>query len=194
MASANRASDLAASVSSKRSTKRPPPRRASSALSRAVRALPIWMRPVGDGAKRTTWPVMPRLCRTGPERATGTRIARSRARQVPATGHTDPSFSQAGQNAWTEHRSTLRTAQDKALMNKPYRHGRYPVAPGIWLVAASKEQSKRQARKREQPPAEHAAGQRLAGASGLRQSVTFRSRLQCRLFRPRARQPRPGPL
>ena len=42
------------SVSSKRRMNVPPRRRANSQLSRAVRALPIWMRPVGEGAKRTT--------------------------------------------------------------------------------------------------------------------------------------------
>ena len=41
------------SVSSKRWIKRPLLFMANSQLNRAVRALPIWMRPVGDGAKRT---------------------------------------------------------------------------------------------------------------------------------------------
>src|SRR5262245_36225381 len=34
--------------------KRPPARRATHQLSKAGRALPIWIRPVGEGAKRTT--------------------------------------------------------------------------------------------------------------------------------------------
>src|ERR1700683_4949445 len=44
--------------------KRPPLRAAKSQLSKAVRALPIWMRPVGDGAKRTMGPLDMRLHRS----------------------------------------------------------------------------------------------------------------------------------
>src|SRR5690606_14514096 len=44
---------LEASVSSMRSTNRPPDCRASAQLYRAVRAPPTWNMPVGDGAKRT---------------------------------------------------------------------------------------------------------------------------------------------
>ena len=44
----------AASVSSIRSRKRPPRLRASSQLCSAVRILPTWSRPVGEGAKRVT--------------------------------------------------------------------------------------------------------------------------------------------
>ena len=40
-------------MSSNRSTKRPSFFSANSQLNKAVRALPIWMLPVGDGAKRT---------------------------------------------------------------------------------------------------------------------------------------------
>src|SRR5262249_39314688 len=42
----------ASSVSSMRSTKRPPDRRASAQLNSAVRAPPTWKNPVGDGAMR----------------------------------------------------------------------------------------------------------------------------------------------
>src|SRR5664280_3196473 len=42
-----------ASVSSMRSTNVPPDWRATSQLNSAVRALPTWKYPVGDGAKRT---------------------------------------------------------------------------------------------------------------------------------------------
>src|SRR5437868_2033693 len=42
-----------ASVSSMRSTKRPPVRSASAQLKSAVRAPPTWNMPVGEGAKRT---------------------------------------------------------------------------------------------------------------------------------------------
>ena len=40
------------SVSSMRSSIVPPWRRACSQLNRAVRAPPMWRKPVGDGAKR----------------------------------------------------------------------------------------------------------------------------------------------
>src|SRR3712207_2460802 len=52
-AAAYSARDRSASVSSRRSRKVPPPRRASSQLTRAMRALPTCSRPVGDGAKRS---------------------------------------------------------------------------------------------------------------------------------------------
>src|SRR5690606_28636792 len=45
--------ERAASVSSKRRVKRPLCFSANSQLNSAVRALPMWMWPVGDGAKRT---------------------------------------------------------------------------------------------------------------------------------------------
>src|SRR3974390_1015026 len=47
------------SVSSMRRTKVPPCWRAYSQLNRAVRALPTWKYPVGEGAKRTRGAVMP---------------------------------------------------------------------------------------------------------------------------------------
>src|SRR5664280_2261614 len=52
-----------ASVSSMRSTNVPPDWRATSQLNSAVRALPTWKYPVGDGAKRTLGasPGTPRL-------------------------------------------------------------------------------------------------------------------------------------
>ena len=43
----------AASVSSMRSTNRPPDCSASAQLNRAERAPPTWNMPVGEGAKRT---------------------------------------------------------------------------------------------------------------------------------------------
>ena len=52
IASAYSSRERSASVSSKRRMKRPPFLRAKRALSRAVRALPMWMRPVGEGANR----------------------------------------------------------------------------------------------------------------------------------------------
>jgi hypothetical protein len=42
----------------------PPRGLTKSQLSNAVRALPIWMRPVGDGAKRTTGGEIIRLHRS----------------------------------------------------------------------------------------------------------------------------------
>ena len=42
----------ASSVSSMRSTNRPPSRRASAQLNNAVRAPPTWKNPVGEGAIR----------------------------------------------------------------------------------------------------------------------------------------------
>ncbi len=53
IASAYSARERSTSVSSKRRMKRPRSRSANSQLSKAVRALPMWMRPVGEGAKRT---------------------------------------------------------------------------------------------------------------------------------------------
>jgi len=53
MASAYSARERARSVSSKRRMNRPAPRRANNQFNNAVRALPMWMRPVGEGAKRT---------------------------------------------------------------------------------------------------------------------------------------------
>src|SRR3546814_4319352 len=50
--------ERARSVSSIRSRNRPPWWRANSQLNSAVRAPPIWRKPVGEGAKRVTiWPV-----------------------------------------------------------------------------------------------------------------------------------------
>jgi hypothetical protein len=53
MASAYSARERARSVSSKRRMNRPAPRRANNQFNNAVRALPMWMRPVGECAKRT---------------------------------------------------------------------------------------------------------------------------------------------
>src|SRR3546814_3856600 len=49
--------ERARSVSSMRSRNLPPWWRANSQLNSAVRAPPIWRKPVGDGAKRVTTPV-----------------------------------------------------------------------------------------------------------------------------------------
>src|SRR3954451_7085202 len=61
------------SVSSKRRMNVPPARRASSAFNSAVRVLPMWISPVGDGAKRTVGRVMRGLWRTHRVRATPVR-------------------------------------------------------------------------------------------------------------------------
>ena len=53
MARSKRSSERAASVSSMRTTKRPPAWRAKRKLYSAVRAVPMWSDPVGLGAKRT---------------------------------------------------------------------------------------------------------------------------------------------
>src|SRR5258708_19872616 len=53
MPAAKAAVERSSAVSSRRNRKRPPWRRAKSQFTRAVRALPIWSRPVGLGATRT---------------------------------------------------------------------------------------------------------------------------------------------
>src|SRR4051794_20486759 len=53
----------------------PPARRAKSAFKSAVRALPMWISPVGDGAKRTMGGIIQGLWRTACGRATLAREA-----------------------------------------------------------------------------------------------------------------------
>src|SRR4051794_20684071 len=74
MPSANSIRLRSVSVSSIRRMKTPPSWRANSQLNRAVRPLPTWKYPVGEGAKRT------RGALTGVEGSAGS--ARNRAAQV----------------------------------------------------------------------------------------------------------------
>src|SRR5262245_4066386 len=59
--------ERATSVSSKRSTKRPPFFSTNSQLNSAVRVLPMWMLPVGDGAKRTVTVMAAEVAKAGRE-------------------------------------------------------------------------------------------------------------------------------